>query len=167
MEIPDLDERTAIGTPMLEEIRRSAERRLREIEPLIDEAERLREVLAVIERRTVAERGLPPAMRARGAGSHRQSLPRAAKGANKRLILELVGERPGITAAEIASTTGLKRTVVASTVSRLKRYGELRDHEQGGVCLASAVASNAPSQRRRTGAAQHGDKRARRLAPVA
>jgi hypothetical protein len=49
MQIPDLNDQAALGAPMLDEIRRTAEQRLRQIEPLIDEAERLREVLAVIE----------------------------------------------------------------------------------------------------------------------
>lgn len=165
MEFPDLGDHAAIGTPMLDEIRRTAERRLREIEPLIDEAERLREVLAVIERRVVTERARPRSVRARGDGAEPAS--RAAKGANKRLILELVGQRPGITPAEIASSTGLKRTVVASTVSRLKRHGELRDHEQGGVCLPGLIATGTPSPHRRVATSATSPKRARRLAPVA
>lgn len=150
---------------MLDEIRSTAERRLREIEPLIDEAERLREVLAVIEHRAPADRHHPSVGRVRHS-SLLPSPPRAAKGANKSLILGLVGEQPGITPAEIASTTGLKRTVVASTVSRLKRHGELRDHEQGGVCLTGLIASGATAGRRLAGG---GDKPAkpRRLAPAA
>jgi hypothetical protein len=151
MEIPDLNHGGALDMPMLEEIRRTAQRRLREIEPLIEEAERLRDVIAVIEERSTPERSSPlAAKRTRGASAHALIAPRAAKGANKRLILELVGQRPGITAAEIAQTTGLKRTVVASTVSRLKRYGELRDHEHGGVCLAALAPSGADAQRRRS-----------------
>jgi hypothetical protein len=165
MEISDIDVQAAIGSPMLDEIRRTAERRLREIEPLIDEAERLREVLAVIERRSVgatAERSAATT----GEQVDSAAAPRAAKGANKRLILELVGECPGITPAEIASRTGLKRTVVASTVSRLKRYGELRDYEQGGVCLpglANVGAAVGPA-RRRPSATPAKATRARRLA---
>lgn len=171
--ISDIDVQTAISTPMLDEIRRTAERRLREIEPLIDEAERLREVLAVIERRSVvAERARSAPSPSRGGRPGGESLlagaaPRAAKGANKQLILELVGERPGITPAEIARTTGLKRTVVASTVSRLKRYGELRDYEQGGVCLPGLATAGAGSPRRRSSGGQAAVKRARRLAPAA
>lgn len=172
MEIADIDVQAAIGAPMLDEIRLTAERRLREIEPLIEEAERLREVLAVIEHRAVAptaERSRPIATRTRGEQSRSGASPRAAKGANKRLILELVGERPGITPAEIASTTGLKRTVVASTVSRLKRYGELRDYEQGGVCLPGLanVGAAVVSSRRRPSAAPVTAKRARRLSSPA
>jgi hypothetical protein len=33
----------------------------------------------------------------------------------------------------------MKRTVAASTVSRLKRYGYLQEHEQGGVRLGGAA----------------------------
>jgi hypothetical protein len=142
---------------MLEEIRQTAQRRLREIEPLIEEAERLRDVLAVIEERTVPARDSrqasasirrPGSPATRGSTQRAQTGMRAAKGSNKRLILESIGQQPGITPAEIARTTGLKRTVVASTVSRLKRYGELRDHERGGVSLAS-TDPKAPKQRRR------------------
>jgi hypothetical protein len=163
MQIPDLDDAGMLGASMLEEIRRKAQQRLQQIEPLIEEAERLRDVLAVIEERSLPER----APRHSLARSHRDASsrpqggpaqPRAAKGANKRVIIELIGQRPGITPAEIAQTTGLKRTVVASTVSRLKRYGELRNHELGGVCLAGTAAAPEPamavsSRRRRRGAA--------------
>jgi hypothetical protein len=145
MQMPDLNNSDVLGAPMLEEIRLTAQRRLREIEPLIEEAERLRDVIALIEERSVLERpreGVESTREAdpaaRRSALRAQIQPRAAKGANKRLILQLVGERPGITPAEIALTTGLKRTVVASTVSRLKRHGELRNHERGGVCLPGA-----------------------------
>ena len=45
--------------------------------------------------------------------------------ANSAAILAVIAERAGVTAADIARTSGMKRTVVASTVSRLKRTGEL------------------------------------------
>lgn len=126
IEIPSIADGEILAASMLEEIRRTAERRLQQIEPLIEEAERLRDVLQVIG-------GSAP----RANGNDASTTPRAAKGANKRVILELVGRRPGITPAQISSATGMKRTVVASTVSRLKRHGELRDHERGGVCVAA------------------------------
>ncbi|HXB65687.1 MAG TPA: helix-turn-helix domain-containing protein [Solirubrobacteraceae bacterium] len=133
----------------LEEIRRTAALRLAQIEPLIEEAERLRDVLAVIDRR--APQPAPPSV---GGEDAMAGTPRAAKGANKRVILELVGRRPGITPAEITAATGMKRTVVASTVSRLKRQGELCDHERGGVCLATSKPATESSTR--TPARSHG-----------
>jgi Fic family protein len=136
MQTLDVDDRDAIGTSMLEEIRRTAERRLQQIEPLIEEAEQLRGVLDAITKRPA--RGERSARPTRPAANN-SATPRAKKGANKRVILELVERRPGITPAEIATLTGMKRTVAASTVSRLKRYGYLREHEQGGVCLGRAA----------------------------
>lgn len=166
MQIPALDDDQLLGDSMIEEIRRTAQRRLHQIEPLLDEAQRLRDVLEVLDRRTEAgsaiERsdvehakrvrsrrngsGSTPAAsqrsRSRTAGS---SAERAAKGSNKRTIMQLVAQRPGITAAQIAQLTGMKRTVVASTVSRLKRYGELLDHETGGVCVPPAALATHPA----------------------
>jgi hypothetical protein len=132
----------ALGESMLEEIRRTATRRLRQIEPLIEEADRLRDVLQALEggpRAKIAARAHGPAKDGAGSSAAGGGVPasgRAAKGANKRIILDLAAKHPGITAAEISQRTGMKRTVVASTVSRLKRYGELREHSGGGVCLA-------------------------------
>ena len=116
---------------MLEEIRRTAQHRLREIEPLIEEAERLRRVLSILDKGPRTAAG-PLAHHANG-DNEGVDPSRAPKGANKRAILQLISQRPGITPAEIAQITGVKRTVVASTVSRLKRRGELEAHERGGV----------------------------------
>lgn len=162
MQIPGLDDEQIFGESMLEEIRRTAERRLQQIEPLIEEANRLRDVLEVLERRGTGASEMKPSAPAlsehrpqnvrrhqaarvqRPAGSgptarrRAGSDGRAAKGSNKRTILQLAADRPGITASEISELTGMKRTVVASTVSRLKRYGELLDHETGGVCIPGA-----------------------------
>lgn len=160
VQIDTLNDGQELGDSMLEEIRRTVERRLHEIEPLLEEAKRLRDILDVIEGHSqrqsettasdkhALERELTRSVRNASSlpesrdGRHKQvsrsqggAAERAAKGSNKRTILALVADRPGITAAEIAAATGMKRTVVASTVSRLKRYGELAEHESGGVCV--------------------------------
>ena len=136
---------------MLEEIRRNAENRLRQIEPLIQEARGLRNVLRAIEQDTLASSAatdsavtndvarLQPRAARRGTAAGTTS--RAAKGSNMRVILEIVGRSPGMTAAQISELTGMKRTVVASTISRLKRRGELCEHANGGVRLAGRDAS--------------------------
>lgn len=166
MEIPAFDDGQDFGDSMLDEIRRTAERRLHQIEPLLEEAQRLRDVLEALDGRSglQAERGHgkadasshkalggrrgASALRSRGASSatRRQATTgsRAAKGSNKRAILDLVASRPGITAAEISEATGMKRTVAASTVSRLKRYGELLDYGSGGVCVPAGTAIGRP-----------------------
>jgi predicted HTH transcriptional regulator len=137
MQVADVGGQGYAADSMLEEIRRTAEHRLQEIEPLIEEAERLRDVLSVIDSRPYqAER-----RSSNGRKREADEPPRAAKGANKRIILELVAERPGITPAQIAKITGVKRTVVASTVSRLKREGELEANDGGGVRVAAKRVS--------------------------
>jgi Fic family protein len=143
MQIQTVDNDDALGASMLEEIRLTAERRLQQIEPLIEEAEQLRGVLEAIAKRP-ARRSPRADHTSKGvtARTHRtttSAAPRAKKGANKRIILDLAERRPGITPAEIAKLTGIKPTVAASTVSRLKRYGYLQAHEQGGVRLGRAA----------------------------
>jgi hypothetical protein len=64
MQISNVDDGDALGASMLEEIRRTAERRLRQIEPLIEEAEQLRGVLEAIAKRPAANpRTVPHTLR--------------------------------------------------------------------------------------------------------
>lgn len=141
MQSANVQEHQLTGAPsMLEEIRRTAEHRLQEIEPLLEEAERLRDVLSVIEHPHQAPEHARTINGVNGNGSASASASRARKGANKRAILELIAQHPGIAPAEIAQRTGVKRTVVASTVSRLKRRGELEAYADG-VRIATPAES--------------------------
>lgn len=141
-------------SPTVEEIRRTAEARLRELAPLLSEAAQLEALLAALDAPEpaaalpaaspirVAAPPLPepagaPAP-ARPAAARRGRDGRAPQGSNKRTILDIVAANPGIAAPDIASRTGMKRTVVASTISRLKRTGELVS-EGAGVRLAPAA----------------------------
>src|SRR5215211_7015157 len=58
-----------------------------------------------------------------------RSSSRAPRGENLRRIREVVAERPGATAGEIASATGIARSTVASTLGKLARDGELKRAE--------------------------------------
>jgi hypothetical protein len=119
---------SAVATQMNEpgksvaKIREEACRRLDELAPVIEEAERLRSVLAVLD----AESGQPGG----DEDPDRSALlePRAKPDhvrADKDVILAIIAEHPGITAAEIAQREGMKRTVVATTIARMKRHGQL------------------------------------------
>jgi len=137
-------------TATVEEIRRTAEARLQELAPLLDEALQLHELLAALDAREAETRefealGEDPSAplhslhvhAARGEGG------RAPHGSNKRLILGIVAGRPGTAAPEIAMLTGLKRAVVASTISRLKRTGELEACGSGVRLPAKHLARTA------------------------
>jgi hypothetical protein len=125
-------------SPTVSEIRRTAEARLRELEPLLVEAEQLRNLLAALDgapqQPAPAPAPAPAAPRGRASAPARAPRTpgrRAPQGANKHLIMRIVAGSPGVAAPEIAAMTGLKRTVVASTISRLKRVGELEAQGSG------------------------------------
>lgn len=142
------------GSTVLEQIRQTIDARLVELEPVAMELQRLRQLREVVE--TLEASGhdtlttdltallghasaggdvvgaLPRPMIRRGRrGTQRGRDGRAPQGANKQLILQTVLERPGVTAPEIAELTGIKRTIVAATINRLKRGGELEPYGEG------------------------------------
>jgi hypothetical protein len=100
------------STSAVDKIIHVARSRLAELQPLLEEVERLREVLAATE--VLPEPTHIPARKAR--------------------ILAIVDDNPGITVAEIADGYGMKRSVVASSISRLKRSGEIVS-QGGGIRL--------------------------------
>jgi len=143
-------------SPTVDEIRRTAEARLRELAPLLSEAAQLEALLAALDAPD-PHRALPvmtvtapavgasqpsaPVSPARRAPSARRGRDgRAPQGSNKRTILDVIAANPGIAAPDIAALTGMKRTVVASTISRLKRTGEL-EAEGSGVRLARVASA--------------------------
>jgi hypothetical protein len=103
-------------------IAEDARGRLAELAPYLEEASLLRRVLELLEPGGSA---LPPV----------PVLEPAHVPASKAKILTIIGEHPGITAAEIAGRYGMKRPVVASSISRLKRSGEVI-YRGGGLSLA-------------------------------
>ncbi len=136
---------SAVPIPMTEpgksvaKIREEASRRLEELTPLLEEAERLRTVLAVLDAETQpggdATRSIFPEPRADKPAHVR---------ADKDVILAIIAENPGITAAEIARREGMKRTVVATTIARMKRQGQLMP-EGDGARLPDAGNGHSPS----------------------
>ncbi len=66
-------------------------------------------------------------------GGERASASRAPRGQNKARILGVVGERSGVSAAEIAQATGIASARVSSTLAKLASADEvLREQLPGG-----------------------------------
>jgi Winged helix-turn-helix DNA-binding len=145
-----------------QQIRSAVEARMRELQPVVAELEQLRGVLAMLDEpgeerqpsistilrsieRTERPGNVTPIRRAERLGSKRGIDGRAPQGANKQQILAVIAKHPGIAAPQIAQLTGLKRPLVASTVSRLKRTGELQAHGDG-VCLGGSEQQLGPAQ---------------------
>jgi hypothetical protein len=101
---------------------------------MLQEAARLRGVLAALDG-PAPDPGAPQRV-SESVEPIRRATP---SGANKQRILKVIADSPGITPREIAAQTGIDRPVVASTVNRLKRRGEVRPEaapgRRGGVAL--------------------------------
>ena len=126
---------------LVAQIQRDIEKRLRELRPLIEEKEKLEAVLAALTGAYEANGGTGTRSRGRSSTSgsrttYGRGRSRAPRGANREAILRVVGERPGITAAEVAEATGIAKPTVHTTISQLKRKGIL-EPEGNGVKLAS------------------------------
>lgn len=129
---------------LVSQIQRDIEQRLKELRPLIEEKDQLEAVLAALNGEVVP-RAAASAPRARARASSSERAPyaggksrRAPRGANREAILKLVGERPGISAAEVAEITNIAKPTVHTTISQLKRKGILEPEGANGVRLAKA-----------------------------
>jgi len=129
---------------LVAQIQRDIEKRLKELRPLIEEKEQLEAVLAALNGETVANgTASAPRSRTRSAAPARAPYAggkarRAPRGANREAILKVVGERPGISAAEVAEITNIAKPTVHTTISQLKRKGILQPEGANGVRLAEA-----------------------------
>jgi len=128
---------------LVAQIQRDIQRRLQELQPLLAEKEQLEAVLAALKSEPNGASAAAP--RARAAATSASRAPyaggkrrRAPRGANREAILKVVRERPGVSAAEVASVTKIAKPTVHTTISQLKRKGILEPEGANGVRLAKA-----------------------------
>jgi hypothetical protein len=129
----------------LEQRLKDVERELENVDPLLRERDRLREALATPPFATSAPAPAPRV--AAKAPSTRKTRTRAPRGANREAILGVVGERPGVSAAEISDVTKISRAVTYNTLAKLIEQGQIAKTElpggQTGYTPADATASAA------------------------
>ena len=110
----------------LEQRLNAIERELSAYEPLLRERDEIQAALArppfAVGKRTPATRGTSP----------RKQRTRAPRGANREAILSVVGERPGVTAAEISDVTKISRAVTYNTLAKLVSTGALEKTDLPG-----------------------------------
>ncbi len=94
------------------------------------ETQRVRDELARLDGALRAMEGDHEVPGPRGA---RAPVPRAPRGRNRARILGVVGERSGVSAAEVAQATGIASATVSSTLAKLASAGEVeREQLPGG-----------------------------------
>ena len=70
----------------------------------------------------------------------RPATRRAPRGANKQAILAALDKQPGASAAEIATATGIKSTVVNSSLTGMAKQGEVKRTKRNGRVTWKAAA---------------------------
>jgi hypothetical protein len=129
-------------TDLLDSIRADLRKRLDELRPLVREYERLQEADAALgdgsptsgTRAGQPKRGGSQARQGagrrggvRGTGSPRRSSSSAERVVNREQVLALVGERPGLSKAELKDAAGLSSAGVAQNLRRMLDRGEVRE----------------------------------------
>jgi hypothetical protein len=134
--------------PVDRKVRREIEERIQELRPLVAEAERLEQALKALEGvdgsppRTAAQ----PALSSRGrrSGSRRDGpkMPGA-----RDAILTLVGDRPGITVAELVTASRADRRTVRRLLTLAAKAGQVKSETlpsgDDGFSIAMPQASSA------------------------
>jgi CRP-like cAMP-binding protein len=121
----------------LDEKRREIAQRLKELEPMVSEYERLRAAFNVLDgvqddgadsagasRRGSRATGTRSG-RGRGQGERRRGRP-AGSGTRSKEALELVRSRPGISIQELAETMGIKQNYLYRVLPGLQKDGLVR-----------------------------------------
>jgi hypothetical protein len=134
----------------LDEKRREIEQRLKELRPLVDEAQRLEAALRALDgvngaaaapaaggsRRRAPSSGRTP--RSGGSSSNgRRGRPRGS-GTRGKQALELVRSRPGITIPEMAEAMGIQQNYLYRVLPGLQKDGMVRKEGRGWHPLEAA-----------------------------
>ena len=125
---------------LVDRVLREIRERMSASRAAVEESRRLEAALAALDRSRDSER--PSAAPSRRTRRVKESTAkRAPRGQNLRQIREAIAERPGATAGEIASATGIARPTVASTLGKLVRDGELERTELPGGAVGFRAAT--------------------------
>src|SRR3954469_24924224 len=144
----------------LDEKRREIASRLKELEPLVQEHDRLRAALDALEGvggragRGAASSAPAASGRGRRAGAGRSNGGRGrprGTGTRSKEALELVRTRPGISIPEMAETMGIKQNYLYRVLPGLQKDGLVRK-EGRGWHAAAAAEGGAPPPRGGVGA---------------
>ena len=113
---------------VMDTVREQVGARLKELEPLVEEYQRLRQVADLLDTGSAEA----PTRRASPRRALR-SAPSGGRGQGQRAddALRLIQERPGVTVAEAAGAMGIGTTYLYRLLPRLEREGRIRKVGRG------------------------------------
>jgi hypothetical protein len=139
---------------LLDRIEAEIRDRLRAGEAAVREYERLEAALAALE---AVEP--PPEARPRASASSQivgggpaslrripAARPRAPRGANRAAVLRVLGDRPGVSVAELSSASGVARPVLYSLLKTLEQRGEIAKEQLPGGSTGYRLAPEVPAE---------------------
>lgn len=121
----------------LNKLRSDLEKRIREIEPLVEEHARIRQALEALKGLRGSRPGEGSSSTARHAGSPPRAAAKRGRGrprgssARAQQVLKLVREQPGITIAELAQRMKIKPNYLYRIVPGLQKDGKLEKRDKG------------------------------------
>ncbi len=140
--------------PLLDRIHTELRARVRELQPAVAEYEQLQVAEAALAGLTPGQAGdgpttatspsRAPAPR-RSPRRRRSTGPRAPRGANRAAVLRVLEERPGVSVAELASASGVQRTVLYTLLKTLEQRGEVAKEQLPGGTTGYRLAPPTPA----------------------
>jgi predicted Rossmann fold nucleotide-binding protein DprA/Smf involved in DNA uptake len=121
---------------VLSEIRSGLEKRLRELEPLIEEHEQVRKALDALKgagtsaQRAVTTAPKRPRSTKTGTATRGPGRPRGT-GGRAQEALKLVHKHPGITIAEMAKRMKIQANYLYRVLPHLEKDGKIKKHDKG------------------------------------
>jgi sugar-specific transcriptional regulator TrmB len=124
-----------LAEDLLTRITREIDERIEELRPQIAEIPALESARTALGATAADGRGRARARRRAAAGRHAAGRPGkgAPRGANRQAILAVIAERPDVSAAELASKTGIAKPTLYTTLRALTKQGAIEKRELGGV----------------------------------
>ena len=123
-------------TDLLDSIRRQLQSRLDDLRPVVREYEQLEEAERALgdeppdagrARRSRRADSTSPSGASPSGDSRRRTGAAVERDANREKVLSLLGQRPGITKAELKEAAGLSGAGVAQNLRRLLARGDVRE----------------------------------------
>jgi hypothetical protein len=142
---------------LLDQIHAQIRERIRALEPVAREYERVDAALTALGGSVDADarsaRPTPVAKPAAAVKRHPKTPPsgnqaatkRAPRGANRAAVFSVLADRPGASASELATASGVGRTVLYGLLKRLEESGEIAKEQLPGGTTGYRLTREAPS----------------------
>jgi IclR helix-turn-helix domain len=144
-----------MAEPLLDRVHSEVRARVRELQPAVAEYEQLQTADAALAglalgqprdgRAAATTPSAAPTPR-RSVRRRRSTGTRAPRGANRAAVLRVLEDRPDVGVAELASASGVGRTVLYGLLKTLEKRGDVTKEQLPGGATGYRLAQPAPAE---------------------